>query len=216
MDATARDGKGNIFVAKDAEEYTTYDSGVGSLESATHYYSVRKCAQRLLQTYANNSTNNNGFLGTNVVEYTLTKGVYTAFSLTIPGETTDVNFSFADDVVWPDGMSYDASTGILSGTPTGTGADVSGTFTADSWVKDGKVTFKFNFISDLTLNGTAMTDGQKVNAQGRPGLQRDHHRHQLLLRQPAHDEYRTRRLQPEDHERVPQQERQPVVPQRRG
>ena len=164
-DATARNGKGNIFVAKDAEEYTTYDSGVGSLESATHYYSVRKCAQRLLQTYANNSTNNNGFLGTNVVEYTLTKGVYTSFSLTIPGETTDVNFSFADDVVWPDGMSYDASTGILSGTPTGTGADVSGTFTADSWVKNGNVTFKFNFISDLTLNGTAMTDGQKVNAK---------------------------------------------------
>ena len=162
----ARSGKGNVFVMTEEEMEAAggydYDAGTGSLESATHYFAVRKCAQRLLQTYANSAVNNNGFLGTETVTYTLTKGIYTSIPLAIEDKTTDVTFTFADDVVWPAGMSYDAETGILSGVPTGTASDVAGTFSCDSWVSNGHVTFKFNFVSDLMLNGVNMTDGQKV------------------------------------------------------
>ena len=171
-DATARDGKGNVYVMTEQEMQAAggydYDAGTGSLESATHYFSVRKCAQRLLQTYANNSTNNNG-LSDSEVTYTLTKNIYNSVKLAIVDEdgavvTSDVNFTFASDVVWPAGMSYNASTGILSGVPTGTASDVVGTFTADSWVEDCSVTFSFEFESDLTLNGQHITDATTVNA----------------------------------------------------
>ena len=165
-DATARGGKGNVFVQTEAEMNGNYDydAGTGSLESATHYFAVRKCAQRLLQTYANSSVNNNGLFNSEV-EYTLTKNVYTAIKLNVPGQTNDAVFTFGDDVVWPAGMSYDAETGILSGVPTGTASDVVGTFTADSWVGNNKaidVTFSFKFISDLTIDGANMTDETTV------------------------------------------------------
>lgn len=153
-----------VRVAANAEEYTSYDSGEGSMLSPTHYFAVRKCAQRLLQTMANSAVNNNGLANNEVVTYKLTKGIYNAIPLSIPGKTSDVSFVFAEDVVWPAGMTYDATTGILSGVPTGAdAADVSGKYNCDAWIKNKNVTFKFEVQSDLTWNGQNITDGQKIN-----------------------------------------------------
>lgn len=177
-DATLRGGKGGVKVmtqeemTKDGEIVYDYDARTGSLESATHYFAVRKCAQRLLQSYANSAVNNNG-MNDEVVTYTLTKNIYNSVKLAIVGEdevvkTSDVDFTFGENVVWPDGMKYDANTGVLSGVPTGTASDVKGTFSADSWVgvRGGRggsgpidVTFKFKFESDLMLDGVHLTDG---------------------------------------------------------
>ncbi len=166
-----------VRVAANAEEYQGYNAGVGSMLSPTHYYAVRKCAQRLLQTMANSAVNNNGFDTTGsgeTVDLVLTKGIYNQIALTIPGKTTDATFSFAADVVWPDGMSFNPENGILSGVPTGkptaitdeegntTGTvdvkSVSGSFNADNWLKDLKVTFNFSFVSDIQVNGENLTD----------------------------------------------------------
>ena len=135
--------------------------------SPTHYFAVRKCAQRILQTYANSAVANNCFDSNGeVVEITLVKNVYTSMNLTIPGKSDDVKFTFADDVVWPAGMKYDATTGILSGTPTGEGIqDVSATFTADTWVTNRKATFKFNVVSDFQLDGKAISDATSIKVQ---------------------------------------------------
>ena len=157
-----------VFVAKDASEYTTYDSGIGTLKSPTHYFAVRKCAQRILQTYANSSVSNNGFDGIDgeQVELTLVKGMYVSMQLEIPGKSNDVKFNFGEDAAWPEGMKFDAATGILSGTPTGAASDpVSGTFTADTWVTDRKVSFSFKYVSDFQVNGSALVPGAKLNAK---------------------------------------------------
>ena len=152
-----------VRVAANADEYTTYDSGNGTMLSPTHYFAVRKCAQRLLQTLANSSVNNNGLAEEEVVAYTLTKGVFNSVQLSIPGKTSDVTFTFAEDVTWPTGMTYDAATGILKGVPTGEGlTDVSGKYDCDAWIKNKKVTFKFAVQSDITFNGKNIVDGQKV------------------------------------------------------
>lgn len=184
-----------VRVAASAEEYQGYNAGVGTMLSPTHYFAVRKCAQRLLQTMANSAVNNNGFsmLGDGeVVDVVLTKGIYNAVKLGLP-ETNDVVFTFAEDVAWPDGMSYDPQSGILSGVPTGdlTGVpaaqegggedgeaappervpadQVSATFTADTWVKNMKVLFRFSVQSDITLDGENLTDGQVVTLKAGQG-----------------------------------------------
>ncbi|MBR1814492.1 MAG: glycoside hydrolase family 3 C-terminal domain-containing protein [Lachnospiraceae bacterium] len=155
-----------VRVAANAEEYQGYDARVGSMLSPTHYFAVRKCAQRLLQTLANSSVANNGYRAEgegSVVELTLKKGLYNAIQLELPGETNDVTFAFAEDVVWPEGMSFNAETGILSGVPTGEGLnDVSATFTADTWIKNMKATFKFKIESDLMANGENLVPGVAV------------------------------------------------------
>ena len=153
-----------VRVAANAEEYTAYDSGAGTMLSPTHYFAVRKCAQRLLQTLANSSVNNNGLGEEETVLYTLTKGIYNSIQLSIPGKTSDATFTFAEDAVWPAGMTYDAATGLLKGVPTGeNAADVTGKFDCDSWIKNKNVTFKFAVQSDLTVNGKNIVDGQKIN-----------------------------------------------------
>ncbi len=163
--------KKTVLVAKDKAEYDANggylsDKGVGSLESPTHYYNVRKCAQRLLQTMANSVVNQNGFAAVEEVKYTLTKGIYNAITLNIPEKTDDVVFTFAKDVVWPKGMSYNATTGILSGVPTeDTAADVSGTFTCDSWITKvpKNVKFKFEVETDIRFAGKNIKNGGKVD-----------------------------------------------------
>ena len=165
-----------VKVAANAEEYTGYLGTSGTMLSPTHYFAVRKCVQRLIQGMANACTNNNGFSikgDGEVVNYTLTKGVYTSIKLGIPGKTNLADFTFADNTVWPEGMKYDAETGILSGTPSANEpmADVSGTFTADNWIKGAKATFKFNMQSDLMVNGKHILEGEKVNlTKGTPAL----------------------------------------------
>jgi beta-glucosidase len=159
----------NVRVAANANEYKGYNAGAGTMLSPTHYFAVRKCAQRLLQTNANSTVNNNGFSlqgQGEVITYDLTKGIFNSFKLNnIPGKTNDVVFNFTDpSIVWPDGMAYDPKTCILSGVPTGkTANDVSTTFTADTWVKNAKVTFKFKVNSDIIMNDKPLTDGQVVN-----------------------------------------------------
>ncbi|MCI9031021.1 MAG: hypothetical protein HFK09_00655 [Clostridia bacterium] len=162
--------KKTVLVAKDAAEYEKNggylsDKGVGTLESPTHYFSVRKCAQRLLQTMANSVVNQNGYAQVETVKYTLTKGIYNSIVLDIPGKTNDATFTFKDDVVWPKGMTYNAETGILSGMPEeDTAADVAGTFTCDGWItKNPKnVLFKFTIETDLLFGTTAIANGGEV------------------------------------------------------
>lgn len=160
--------KNCVLVAADKAEYEAnggYNSGKGTVASPTHYFAVRKCAQRLIQTMANSAVNQNGYAQNEEVIYTFTKGMYNTVKLSIPGKTNDAKFEFAEGVVWPAGMKYNADTGILSGTPTeDTNADVSGTFTCDSWINTAKnVTFKFRMKSDLRFNGTNIVDGGTVN-----------------------------------------------------
>lgn len=172
-----------VRVAANADEYQGYNAGVGSMLSPTHYFAVRKCAQRLLQSMANSSVNNNGFDTRGegeVVEILLTKGIYNQIALSIPGKTTDATFSFAEDVVWPAGMSFNPDNGILSGVPTGAPVEVtdaegnvtsvnvesvSGSFNADNWLKNLKVTFKFSFESDIQVNGENLTAGKTYNVK---------------------------------------------------
>ena len=156
-----------VFVAASAEEYTTYDSGIGTLKSPTHYFAVRKCAQRILQASANSAVSNNGYdpYGEEVT-IELTKGIYSSTTLTIPGKTNDVQFTFADDVVWPEGMTYNAETGILSGTPTGNGlVDIEATFNADGWVTNRPATIHFTLASDFKINGETVMVGSTINAE---------------------------------------------------
>lgn len=160
-DATAK----CVRVAANADEFQGYDAKVGTMLSPTHYFAVRKCAQRQLQVLANSSANNNGFLSTGEgtkVTYTLTKGIYNSIRLAIPGKTNDVAFTFADDVVWPTGMSYDAKTGVLSGIPTEVPGTVAGTFDCDAWIKNMNATFSFNLQSDLMVDGAHIVDGKNI------------------------------------------------------
>ena len=155
-----------VRVAASAQEYQGYNAGIGSELSPTHYFAVRKCAQRLLQTMANSSVNNNGFTMQGegeIITIDLKKGIFNTFALNIPGKTSDVVFSFEEDVVWPDGLTYDPETGVLSGVPTGlTMDDVSAKFTADTWITNMNATFKFDIQSDIIMDGEAMYDGQVV------------------------------------------------------
>lgn len=115
---------------------------------------------------ANSVVNQNGFAAVEEVKYTLTKGIYNAITLNIPEKTDDVVFTFAKDVVWPKGMSYNATTGILSGVPTeDTAADVSGTFTCDSWITKvpKNVKFKFEVETDIRFAGKNIKNGGKVD-----------------------------------------------------
>ena len=170
-----------VRVAANADEYESYNSGVGTMLSPTHYFAVRKCAQRLLQSMANSSVNNNGFDTRGegeVVEIVLTKNIYNQIALSIPGKTTDAVFKFAEGTQWPAGMSFNATTGILSGVPTGAPVEVTdaegnktsvevtevaGTFDADNWLKNLKVKFVFSFESDIQINGENITDGKVIN-----------------------------------------------------
>ena len=150
-----------VKVAANADEYIAFNRRNGSMLSPTHYFAVRKCAQRVLQTLANSSVNNNGLGDEETVIYTLTKGIHNSIQLSIPGKTSDAQFTFKN-AVWPAGMTCDGK--ILKGVPTGEhAADVTGNFNCDSWIKNKKVTFKFVVQSDLTLNGKNIVDGQKIN-----------------------------------------------------
>ncbi len=165
-----------VKVAANESEYTGYDGTSGTMLSPTHYFAVRKSAQRLLQALANSAAINNGFSYEKAeeVEYTLIKGVYNSIKLSIPGKTSDAVFTFAKDnpettdvneaVVWPAGMTYNETTGILSGVPTSdTNADVEGTFNADAYIKDLSVVFKFKTESDITYNGENIAEGKSLN-----------------------------------------------------
>ena len=72
-------------------------------------------------------------------------------------------------------MSFNATTGILSGVPTGAPievedaegnktsveiTEVAGNFAADNWLKNMKIVFKFKFESDIQVNGENLVDGK--------------------------------------------------------
>ncbi|MBP5254634.1 MAG: glycoside hydrolase family 3 protein [Lachnospiraceae bacterium] len=169
-----------VRVAANADEYKGYNAGEGTMLSPTHYFAVRKCAQRLLQTLANSVANNNGFnLKEGVtVNYTLKKGIYNAIQLSIPGESDDTVFTFAavtekneagEDVpvnVWPSGMTYNANTGILSGVPNGEKLDpVSGLAKVDTWINNVPVTFEFDLVSDFLLNDENIKEDTSVTIE---------------------------------------------------
>ena len=151
-----------VYIAASAEEYQSYNSGIGTLKSPTHYFAVRKCAQRTLQKLANSVVNGNCVADTEVVNYTLVRGVGNSIKLSIPGKTNDATFSnFSGS--WPGGMSFNSSTGMITGVPTGTvGGDVTATYNCDGWITGKKVVFKFNVVSDLLLNGEHIYDDMNV------------------------------------------------------
>lgn len=142
-----------------------------TVESPTHYFAVRKVAQRLLYTYVNSNAMKNALGKAALAEDTFeTKTLSSVnIALSVDKETvgaSDVSFRLAGDSKLPEGLSMNAS-GVISGSPV-----TSGNYTidievvSDNWVVDTDE-LTINVASSLSYSGSnivcnAIEDG-KIN-----------------------------------------------------
>ncbi len=123
-----------------------------TIASPTHYYAVRKSAQRTLRTRANASTVRNGFVAGAEHEIKVIAGIYNSLSVEIP-ENRAAAIVLASGATWP--ASMDTASGRLVGTPfVGTGSNTRPTKIYEDasvgWVaqdSSGGIPFRYTDVS---------------------------------------------------------------------
>ncbi len=129
-DATAREGAGSVTVASATEGET--------MLSATHYYAVRKAAQRILYIAANNNNNLNGASELSFADTTasFTVGERDATANVAP-DLTEYDFFtvyYSTESALPAGLSF--SNGVLSGTASEAGMyEIVVDVNIDGWIE---------------------------------------------------------------------------------
>ena len=181
--------KNMIMVAKDADEYTAtkaavmkpasaadYLAGV-TLESPTQWYAIRNTAKHFLYFRVNTNEGLNGVKvskfagkGGTQVDFNLTQGV----AIANPGlalglsdadlaDSTDVSYTLSSTL--PAGLSFNASKGLITGTPTVSGNfKVSVNLTVDGWISQ-TATYNIAIASAFTLDKTEAVAGEAFSAQ---------------------------------------------------
>ena len=158
-DPDANSGNGGVLVRANA------DATESTVVSATHYWAVRKSAQRLLYVAANTNNNRNGSAQSMFADKTV--GIYAG----VRNPSVDIGFdadalkvetlsyALADGSVLPEGYSM-TSAGILS--YSGTLTTEAEPFTAEIDVTvDGYIPYSFtitvNAVGALDYEGTSLT-----------------------------------------------------------
>lgn len=116
-DPTARNGKGCVLVA---ESEAAEKAGEYTAMSPTHYYAIRRSAQAILYTRVNSSANNNGFVAGDVsLNAIFDIETNNSYQLTMP-DVVDAEFNMDEATLeaLPEGIQFDATTAVLSGTPS--------------------------------------------------------------------------------------------------
>ena len=139
------------------------NSDVYSLESATHYYHVRKAAQRILYARANSIANNNGIADGMTIDVTLEVGVNNAVPIEIE-QTTDTSLTVsAEGQAALSAAGLRINNGVLTGTPAvGTeDFDVDITLVCDGWVQV-TATIRLKFVSAMQIDGRPISADEPV------------------------------------------------------
>ena len=130
------------------------DAASDTLASYTHYYAVRRAAQRILYTCANTNANKNGILAGGGTDVYLEMGVDNNASITMAG-IGDLAVELAEDAVLPDGLELNNI--VISGTPV-----VEGDYTvpikirADGWV-NSTANLNIHVGNAMHYNGSSIT-----------------------------------------------------------
>lgn len=153
-----------------------------TVASPTHYYAIRKSAQRILYTRANAATVRNGFINGAQYDMSLTAGIFNSLPVEISNNKA-ATINLGSGASWPENMSVtngrmignpnlsgstrptkaftDATAGLTNintayvdvSDLVGTAAPVNVTINADSWVNSNAV-MNFKIESALHFNGT--------------------------------------------------------------
>jgi beta-glucosidase len=156
-----------VLVAADADEYA---AGLSTTASPTHYFAMRKVAQRLLQSSANSLVNRNGYTDGVELELVFERDVFNAMALTFPDNPSAIFTVAVDDpatpdvnegVVWPAGLTYNPDTRMLSGKATTEGETlVNAKLSIDGWITNINAVIKVKVVSEFQLNGSTITNSQ--------------------------------------------------------
>ncbi len=147
-----------------AADETEYDAGQSTMLSPTHYFAMRKVAQRLLQSSANSLVNKNGYNDVVVLDLVVEKGIYTDDTFLILDDNTSAVFSIPDPVegVWvegPEGLTFDPETGKITGRATTEGVtEIEGTVDIDGWIKDVPALVRITVVSPFQFNGSTIDE----------------------------------------------------------
>ena len=130
------------------------DATSDTLASYTHYYAVRKAAQRILYTCANSNANKNGILAGGSADIYLEMGVANNVSVTMEG-ISDLSIELAEGSVLPEGLSLNNV--VVSGTPVAEGDyAVPVNIRCDGWVSSTAV-LNIHVRSAMHYNGEAIS-----------------------------------------------------------
>ena len=148
-------GTADIALADNSDEYTA--------SSATHYYHVRKAAQRILYARANSIANNNGIPDGMEIDIQLQVGVSNAVPIEVK-QTTDTSLTVgaeAQAALAAAGLSI--TNGVLTGTPAMDQADfsVNITLVCDGWIQT-TATLKITFVSAMQIDGKPIADNYNM------------------------------------------------------
>jgi hypothetical protein len=144
----------NCVIVKDADG--------NDMASPTHYYNVRTAATNILYARANSTVNQNGYTSNVLDTVIIRRGVKDTCVLTFNG-SSDLTVTSIGDL--PEGLTL--SNGAISGTTNVANGKytTTATISVDGWVtKD--VIIEIEVVSAMTINGTAITDGQYTIASG--------------------------------------------------
>ena len=120
--------------------------------SPTHYYAVRKAAQRVLYIRANSNANKNGVVAGDIITVTLLKDIYNSVRIT-SNVSSDIELSLSEGAAMPDGLSL--KNGKVVGKPASYDLqDVNVDVVYDGLISSTAV-LRFEVVSGMHYNGTA-------------------------------------------------------------
>lgn len=157
----AKEDTVGVYVPRDKEEEAAKEA---TLLSPTQWYWIRTTAEMQCRAIANNNAMKNGMVTTEYSAKTFDAVKSMAFSGSVAAdfENQKVEYTISDGAL-PEGITLDAKTGALSGTPVAAGEyEFSVTVTADNWatttVKGFKITVKEAITTESTLEAVAGED----------------------------------------------------------